>query len=130
MNKENIGKVAFLNISVRANSLLEKIWPEASSCWILWWKMKLKVCFFEFAWTAKIFAVSVLVFFSFSFSSYFFEKLARVLWVISVSCSCRHVWQRSGVLHWTHWLIIVVVLKFRVWEHIMPCDLGINSNCG
>ena len=60
---------------------------------------------FVFAGNAKRFAIA---FFFFSlFLAVFLDGLVNFFYVGSVSCSCRLVWPRSGVPHWTHRQIIV-----------------------
>ena len=81
--------------------------------------MKLKnyaitiLVYFVLACNAKSSTIAILVFFMFFVSSHFpfrrcfWMEMQMVLYVVCVSCCCRHMWPISKVLHWTHWQIDV-----------------------
>ena len=77
---------------------------------------------------AKSSAIAILVFFILFFLVAFSGRTGKILLRNFHQLFFRHSWPRSGVLHWTHRLVIIYVLKFREWEHDMPCALEIISN--
>ena len=49
----------------------------------------------------------LVILFSFSFSLSFLDRVVKIFEETSISCSCGHMWPRSGFFHWTHQQITV-----------------------